>query len=406
MIGCFSATGFSTDSTLKTLTTDGSVTDVQNAVNAATDGWTVLIPAGSFTWTNGITISGKGIHLQGAGAGSSTISGSASPKLSITKDASHSVEVSGLTFTGGTLQIMGYGAWAAKPFLIHDCTFNENNSGSIRLQVNGALIYNCQFNGVGNYGDQAIKVKMDSDTESQWASPDTLGTNDTNGNRNVYVENCTFTNMIYQALDFDGCSRIVVRSNLFHDSALSSHGADTSPIGMRQYEVYNNRFIFRNMGDCDGSQTKNLDYLMYIRGGTGCIFSNITDNLSSCAWGNKTEIKLTVYNITRNGGQVPCQTNYPAFQQLGQGHNGTNYFTDPLYLWSNSASADIAIYQYTPDECGNGQVIGNYLQVNRDYVLSARPGYASYTYPHPLRGPAARSAGPVAPPHLWITNPN
>jgi len=42
---------------------------VQTAINTATEGQTVYIPSGTCTWTGGVTISGKGINLQGAGSG-------------------------------------------------------------------------------------------------------------------------------------------------------------------------------------------------------------------------------------------------------------------------------------------------------------------------------------------------
>jgi hypothetical protein len=389
LLSCFSALGYTLNQSTKTVTTDGSSSDVQGAIGAASDGWTVLVPSGSFSWS-GISISGKGIWLRGVGAASTTVSGS----ININKDSTHAVEVSGINFASGNPKIRVMGSWNAKPVIVHDCTFNENGTASFLFEVNGGLIYNCTFTGSGNYNDQAVKVKINSNVENQWTSPDTLGNHDSGGDKNVYVEDCAFARMPYQAFDFDGCSRMVVRNCTFTDSAITSHGADTGPISTRHYEIYNNRFIFSNFGDCDGSLTPPLDYFMFIRGGTGCIYSNTTDNLSSCAWGNKSEIKLTVYNITRNGGQVPCQTSYPAYQQIGQGHNGSTYFTDPLYIWGNSTTAGVGIFQYSPDECGNGQQIGNYIRLNRDYFLSARPGYTGYAYPHPLRG---SSAGPPAP---------
>src|SRR5436190_536321 len=51
------------------LASDGSRADVQAKVDVAVDGDVVTIPPGSFTWTSGIAISGKGIHLRGAGSG-------------------------------------------------------------------------------------------------------------------------------------------------------------------------------------------------------------------------------------------------------------------------------------------------------------------------------------------------
>ena len=47
-------------------------TDVQNAVNAASSGDTVIVPSGSATWTSTVTIT-KGIALQGAGVGKTVI---------------------------------------------------------------------------------------------------------------------------------------------------------------------------------------------------------------------------------------------------------------------------------------------------------------------------------------------
>ncbi len=46
-----------------------SSADLQDAVNQAQDGYTVMIPAGSCVWTSGVSINGKGVHLQGGGSG-------------------------------------------------------------------------------------------------------------------------------------------------------------------------------------------------------------------------------------------------------------------------------------------------------------------------------------------------
>lgn len=46
-----------------------NTSDVQSAINAATEGQTVTIPAGTCTWTSGVSWTGKGIAIQGAGSG-------------------------------------------------------------------------------------------------------------------------------------------------------------------------------------------------------------------------------------------------------------------------------------------------------------------------------------------------
>jgi hypothetical protein len=47
----------------------GNVEHVQAAINQAQDGDTVKLPAGSYTWTDGVTIIGKGIKIEGEGSG-------------------------------------------------------------------------------------------------------------------------------------------------------------------------------------------------------------------------------------------------------------------------------------------------------------------------------------------------
>lgn len=69
----------------------------------------------------------------------------------------------------------------------------------------------------------------------------------------------------------------------------------------------------------------------------------------------------------------------------------SGYSTDPVYIWGNTGTPTtspmfVGLNQYSPDECGNGQLISNYVHAGRDYAVGkAKPGYAKYAYPHPLR---------------------
>jgi hypothetical protein len=132
---------------------------------------------------------------------------------------------------------------------------------------------------------------------------------------------------------------------------------------------------------------------MQLRGGTGVITDNHFDDIP---WG-KVEVQLCVFNIRRHG-QIPCQTQYPAARQVGQGwkgeggygypgvpQDGTGNFTDPIYIWNNTGTCQVGLSEYNPDECGNNQQIVNYVKEGRDYILGARNGYQKYPYPHPLR---------------------
>ena len=203
----------------------------------------------------------------------------------------------------------------------------------------------------------------------------------------------------------NGHSGMARRRNAFDNTAIGSHGQETNPWGCRHWEVYNNTFTYTASGitgPLDGSQPYplNLNSWALIRGGTGVFTQNEFDQIP---WG-KSALQLAVFSINRSD-SIPCQTSYPAARQVGIGWNGvgpyswpsvpqdgTGYFSDPVYIWGNTGAGTsdpdyyVDLDQYTPDDCGNGQVIATYLQEGRDYFVNTpRPNYAPYPYPHPLR---------------------
>jgi hypothetical protein len=230
-----------------------------------------------------------------------------------------------------------------------------------------------------------------------------MGTADTNGTTNFYIEDCDF-HAYLNATDFDSASRVVFRHNILDNSGMGSHGADTGPIGLRHVELYDNELIFDNFGDCDGSVTLPLTWFFWMRGGTGVITDNILPAINSCAWASKGNILFSVLNIRRNTGGYPCWTSYPAPHQVGQGYgpgavfhehySGTNYgqlnyytYSEPVYIWGNSGTGgnQVGLNAESADPCGNNQLLTNYIQASRDYKLEPKSGYLKFTYPHPLR---------------------
>src|SRR5262249_36714430 len=139
---------------------------------------------------------------------------------------------------------------------------------------------------------------------------------------------------------------------------------------------------------------------------------------------NKTGISLTVFSINRKD-SIPPQTAYPAARQTGQGwslastlpfghpvvpQDGTGATLEGVYIWGNTGAevsdpGYVGLDQYTPDEVGNGQLIQNYLVQGRDYFVNVpKPGYAPYTYPHPLHAAYAVGAVPT-PTHTPVQAP-
>jgi hypothetical protein len=85
-------------------TTDGTQADVQAKINGAVGGDTVTIPSGSFTWTSGVTISGKYLKIQGAGSG--RVVGRSTSSVSVGTGTKVWTTQSGLSISGGqTLRI-------------------------------------------------------------------------------------------------------------------------------------------------------------------------------------------------------------------------------------------------------------------------------------------------------------
>src|SRR6266404_1461765 len=79
---------------------DGSAASVQALHNAALNGDTVTLPAGTFTWSTGVTIT-KGIKIQGAGSG--RVEGTSTSSLTIGTGSKSFTVRSGSTINGFTV---------------------------------------------------------------------------------------------------------------------------------------------------------------------------------------------------------------------------------------------------------------------------------------------------------------
>jgi hypothetical protein len=276
----------------------------------------------------------------------------------------------------------------------------------IRFEVNGGVVWNWTFYD-NDQNEEAITFKDPtggaSGVSPSWTTGDTMGTADVNGKANTYVEDCTFNEMMLQAMDLDDNSRVVIRHCTFNNSGMSSHGLDTSPYGMRQWELYNNTFVFSTSGTSRAGNAFpfNLNWWFFCRGGTGVIFNNVMPDISTEEWGAKDSTLFTVYNIRRLSSYIPPQTTWQALHQIGQGYSG-GLTLDPVYIWANTGgtrSNNPGISDYQPDEVGLGLLSANFIKQGRDYyVNTAKPGYAAYPYPHPLRAGSAPVPTPTPTP--------
>lgn len=353
---------------------------VQAAINSAGTGDTVAVPAGTCSWS-GLSIS-KPISLKGAGKGITTINIS---NNTITKQAAGIIRVSNFSFTktGGGNGSKGFtinGSWkSAEPVVIQNNDFAISNTGLFRLEVAGGVIISSnEFS--GGWDDSFIQPKESQDKDNSWKTADTMGKNDTTGKLNHYIEDNTFYGGTNQGIDCDDSTRCVYRYNDLTYSSFNTHGMATSPQGVRHFEVYKNQF-HHNGGT---NQIANQSWAVWIRGGTGVIFDNYFADLAGSYWGNKAEINLSIRGAEDARPQGSCQNvSYPVPRQLGQSHNGNSYFTDAIYLWGNSGATAVDAGWNWGNPCG--LTWSTFFQWGRDAANNTpKPGYAPYTYPHPL----------------------
>lgn len=303
-----------------------------------------------------------------------------------------------------------------KPILIHDCYVEMPVGSCIFLYsfLISGVISNCSFLGRWWFNSSEPFIIKPSANDT-WLSTSTMGSADTTGLNNFYIEDCDWHG-VQTGTDFTDNVRAVVRWSLINNSGLGGHGADTSFWGMRHYEVYDSEFIFNGINN----QTLNITFFIYWRGGTGLVADCIIPDINSSDYGNKTEILLQIQNLDRNAGpnglwsdndgQVP---EYPCPRQIGMGRvtgsgvDGQGRSTDPnpgqgwagtyvgdsepIYVWDCSGGYGVGVNTgFEPPNNGDGvdpDLAQDYIQEGRDYFNggTAKPGYAKFTYPHPLR---------------------
>lgn len=358
-------------------------TAVQTAVNAASDGDTVQVPAGSCTWTSAVSISDKTVSLRGAGSSSTGTRiqhGGANHTLVYVNPGSKTgaMAVSGFLFTGASnenwggtaMQIAGPVGW--KKLRVHDNVFENNYPWTMQVQTQThALIDRNTIRG------RAFGIKTYGRGAVDWSTPLTLGTADF-----LFVENNNFDmddwygNTGIPIVDmFDG-GRVVFRNNTGRHYYFGTHDrARSGQVSANAFEVYNNTV----------STVSNKWKGMDISAGTGVIWNNKFTGDYTHAIGAIDYKTFDPRSIPRCDGTDPVDQNVPGQSgwrcqyQIGTQGEGASAYSVPLYLWSNSINGAAADMRCT-DGC-------THVQAGRDFInngSAAKPGYVPYVYPHPL----------------------
>lgn len=362
-----------------------SRTDVNTAIASASAGDTVQVPAGTCSWSGGVSFSG--ISVIGAGKGTSGGTSITAGLVTITKHASQNTRFSGFRFTGSDDHLYITGSSSNKPYIVDTVYFNISSTMTVYVRANGGLFHTVDFySSSGQYAD-TIKLMLESgEWASSWTTAHSMGTADTNGDKNVYFEDVTWTNFNEIAFDCDNGIRAVVRHSTMTDSGFTAHGGgsgtsenDTSSVGCRHMEFYDNTFV-------RVSNAAAVNKWVWWRGSSGVFANNVVpkaDSPDGFSYAGKPELLFG----------VGCETSsYPIRYQVGQSTDTADATPDnPILVFGNTgagASDSNFILVAENGTGGGGHTCSNpasFIQAGRDYNTSNTWGWTKYQYPHPLR---------------------
>lgn len=283
-----------------------SLADVNSAIRSASDGDTVVVPAGTASWTSGLDIT-KGITVRGANTKPGddlTIilddvtrrSPDQGKAIAITLTPAQSFRMTGITFrngstftqkgqqsNNGTVSATSTGNSPCKSFRIDHCHFDGLYSNNY-LQIGGwiyGVVDHCIFDGRNPGADQSILVMHPSwgggekhFGDGSWADPPYFGSE-----KFIFVEDCILNNpapnQTNMSVDCYGGGRYVSRHNTINNCGFGggAHGTESSGRlrSGRCNETYNNT-LTSTQGKAGGGQ---------LRGGTSLVHDNTINGLGT-----------------------------------------------------------------------------------------------------------------------------
>jgi hypothetical protein len=264
------------------------------AIDQATSGDIVMVPAGTATWSTPLVVN-KAITLQGAGIGKTIVIDGLQKDDNnlrfVTKGADNEAagvapakyRLTGFEFrdqglhpTGsngspkqylkGTVLFNG----SSKNFRIDHCKFDVLNRATYFRNAVCGVIDHCQFvlDGTGAVTINHNEWPNPGGTLGAWGDGSWASPIDWGGPNAIYIEDNTFTGgPMAPLIDEYGGARFVFRYNDVTNTKISSHGTGSSGRyrGLRQWEIYNNTFT---------ANPKTSEEAIHLRGGTGVIFGN------------------------------------------------------------------------------------------------------------------------------------
>ena len=343
------------------------LSDVESAVKSASDGDTVIVPAGECDWTGDLVID-KDISLVGAGIGKTILNTDREGPFPIIVMEEGASRITGFTFdsTGTGYPILisdGGNDWRIDHCLFTTTGFKEN-----AILVRGTqddyptgVIDNCSFyNGrIDIWGDAG------ADAYIQWTDARNFGSDEF-----IFFEDCDFelgSGIFGNVIDGICGNKTVIRFCTFKNARIEQHSVQGDHRGTKAFEIYDNTFI---------GGTNNSFWTIWPRSGTGFIFRNQFSGITQPIYLDNVRSSSSKgdYFLACNGNSAVDGNDdfsgWPCRDQIGRGrdlsswpggpHPQTAYpeqESQPLYLWGNG-------FPVTVSSEGNNP---NHIQEDRDY---------------------------------------
>lgn len=368
--------------------------DITACVTVASNGDTILVPAGTVSFSAAVDIPNtKCLTINGQGGVTITNS----PGFTIEPATTCETRLTGFTFTGTSsnppnADVSVTSTTSTFCYRIDHNNFN-NSSQSIFVSVSGngpGLLDHNTFMG-GGASEDIHNDGTGPSNNAGWADRIVPG-----GPQMVFIEDNTFSNysttIINSGIESFYGARTVLRHNTFNYTQIDQHGSSgsTTNAGSRWWELYDN--LFNSLG-------LNQPSFIVVRSGTGVIWGNTND-------GTNTHGVNSIEFTNDNSGTWPQQWQIGA----GIGNDVDGYSTcggslnnAPAQAWGNQSNFSAYIGNSTD------------VQQNRDFFFtdSTQPTsihwieasgdtcsttytYTPYTYPHPLQNGGGQTS--VAPP--------
>lgn len=368
-----------------------SLGDVTSAVASASNGDTVVIPAGTVTWTGGLRIK-KAITLQGSGIGSTLIKDGIQNGtirlISFTLVPNKASRMTGIEFQDGGRATPKNGEFGVlgsnidgRTMRIDHCKFN-GLKGNIQLNtVIGVADHNEIITNVGgfftvydSYWNGATTIFGD---ESRHAPLNFGGTDF------FFIEDNTYTgtaNVTRSLTDGHAGARFVVRYNTITDGLVTVHGLDSSGRirSASAFEIYNNTFI-------QTSTSKGSEWGS-VRGGVALLHDNTISGFGSNSTFPLTCFRMTwpfwygadgtnPWDINKPGGPFFSGTAAAATAPSVKGLTTVTVSGNPN--WTTDQWAGYTIKRTTNLGSSTSKAYFSEIKSNTSNTLTYLPGYSS-----------------------------